>query len=58
MTSTDTVSSIQKHIPIMGDMSQKSPISYKATRLMARANASNFEKLDRQRISRVKNRFF
>jgi cyclopropane-fatty-acyl-phospholipid synthase len=36
MTSTNVFPGIQKHIPIMGDMNLKSPIAYKATRLMAR----------------------
>ncbi|MGB3759209.1 MAG: class I SAM-dependent methyltransferase [Rivularia sp. (in: cyanobacteria)] len=37
MTSTNVISGIQKHIPIMGDISLKSDGAYKATRLMARA---------------------
>ncbi len=37
MTSTNVISGIQKHIPIMGDMSLKSDGAYKATRLMAKA---------------------
>jgi cyclopropane-fatty-acyl-phospholipid synthase len=37
MTSTNVLSDIQKYIPIMGDMAGKSPIAYKATRLMAGA---------------------
>ena len=37
MTSTNVFPGIQKHIPIMGDMNLKSPIAYKATRLMAGA---------------------
>ena len=34
MTSTNIFPDIQKHIPIMGDMTLKSPMAYKATRLM------------------------
>ncbi len=37
MTSTNVFSDIQKHVPIVGDMTLKDPIAYKATRLMARA---------------------
>ncbi|MBF2016670.1 MAG: class I SAM-dependent methyltransferase [Rivularia sp. T60_A2020_040] len=36
MTSTNVFSDIQQYIPIMGDMSLKSPIAYKATRTIAR----------------------
>lgn len=35
MTSTNVFLDIQKHIPIMGDINQKSPIAYKATREIA-----------------------
>ena len=37
MTSTIVFPGIQKHIPVMGDMTLKSPIAYKATRVMASA---------------------
>ncbi len=37
MTSTNVFSDIQRHVPIVGDMTLKDPIAYKATRLMARA---------------------
>lgn len=37
MTSVNVFSDIQKHVPIMGDMAQKSPIAYQVTRFMARA---------------------
>jgi cyclopropane-fatty-acyl-phospholipid synthase len=37
MTSTNVLPGIQRHIPLVGDMSLKSPIAYKSTRLMARA---------------------
>ena len=37
MTSTNLLPSIQKHIPIVGDLNLKSPLAYKATRLMAGA---------------------
>ncbi|MBE9214152.1 class I SAM-dependent methyltransferase [Plectonema cf. radiosum LEGE 06105] len=36
MTSTNVFSDIQQYIPIMGDMSLKTPIAYKATRGIAR----------------------
>jgi cyclopropane-fatty-acyl-phospholipid synthase len=35
MTSTPVVPVIQKYVPVMGDMTVKSPIAYKATRFMA-----------------------
>jgi cyclopropane-fatty-acyl-phospholipid synthase len=35
MTSTNVFSEIQNHLPMVGDMSHKDPIAYKATRLMA-----------------------
>ncbi len=35
MTSTNVFLDIQKHIPIMGDLNQKSPTAYKATREIA-----------------------
>jgi cyclopropane-fatty-acyl-phospholipid synthase len=37
MTSTPVLPEIQKHIPVMGDMTLKSPMAYQATRLMAGA---------------------
>ena len=37
MTSTSLFSGIQTHVPLVGDMTLKSPIAYKATRLMAGA---------------------
>lgn len=36
MTFTNVISDIEKNLPIMGDMSVKSPIAYKATRAIAR----------------------
>ena len=35
MTSTNVFSSIQNHLPLVGDMALKDPIAYKATRMMA-----------------------
>jgi cyclopropane-fatty-acyl-phospholipid synthase len=35
MTSSNVFSSVQNHLPMVGDMSLKSPIAYKATRLIA-----------------------
>jgi cyclopropane-fatty-acyl-phospholipid synthase len=35
MTSSNVFSGVQNYLPIVGDMSLKSPIAYKATRLMA-----------------------
>ncbi len=37
MTSTHVSLDLQKHFPVMGDMTLKSPLAYKATRLMASA---------------------
>ncbi len=37
MTSTNVFPSIQNHLPIVGDMTLKSPVAYKATRIAARA---------------------
>jgi len=37
MTSVGILENIQKHVPIVGDMTVKSPLAYKTTRLMAGA---------------------
>ena len=37
MTATSVFTDIHKHVPIVGDMTVKSPLAYKATRLMAGA---------------------
>ena len=37
MTSTNAFPVIHKHLPIVGDINLKSPLAYKATRLMAGA---------------------
>lgn len=37
MNSTNIFPVIQKHIPVMGDITLKSPVAYKTTRLVARA---------------------
>jgi cyclopropane-fatty-acyl-phospholipid synthase len=37
MTASNLLPELQKHMPVTGDMALKSPMAYKATRLMAGA---------------------